>query len=122
LCLCIVFVSRCLISSILFLYSFAPHLDLHSFPTRRSSDLSSLNRTLPPTLSTISLDRPSISSFGLILNTLVRPYSGMNVVQTSADRKSTRLNSSHVSISYAVFCLKKKNNTHTNAPSSATTR
>src|SRR5438067_7886628 len=26
------------------------------------------------------------------------------------DRKSTRLNSSHVSISYAVFCLKKKNN------------
>src|SRR5690606_39976073 len=28
----------------------------------------------------------------------------------SADRKSTRLNSSHVKISYAVFCLKKKNN------------
>src|SRR5699024_12105898 len=27
----------------------------------------------------------------------------------SSDRKSTRLNSSHVSISYAVFCLKKKN-------------
>src|SRR5699024_12110090 len=27
----------------------------------------------------------------------------------SEDRKSTRLNSSHVSISYAVFCLKKKN-------------
>src|SRR5438067_9012475 len=27
------------------------------------------------------------------------------------DRKSTRLNSSHVSISYAVFCLKKKNKT-----------
>src|SRR5699024_11969194 len=27
----------------------------------------------------------------------------------SGDRKSTRLNSSHVSISYAVFCLKKKN-------------
>src|SRR5207249_5293412 len=29
------------------------------------------------------------------------------------DRKSTRLNSSHVSISYAVFCLKKKKNTTT---------
>src|SRR5699024_11867757 len=29
-------------------------------------------------------------------------------VPTSRDRKSTRLNSSHVSISYAVFCLKKK--------------
>src|SRR5207249_11246857 len=28
---------------------------------------------------------------------------------TKPDRKSTRLNSSHVSISYAVFCLKKKN-------------
>src|SRR5699024_12651941 len=28
------------------------------------------------------------------------------------DRKSTRLNSSHVSISYAVFCLKKKNKIH----------
>src|SRR5699024_12573106 len=28
---------------------------------------------------------------------------------TERDRKSTRLNSSHVSISYAVFCLKKKN-------------
>src|SRR5699024_11641328 len=30
-------------------------------------------------------------------------------IYTSQDRKSTRLNSSHVSISYAVFCLKKKN-------------
>src|SRR5205814_6940563 len=29
-----------------------------------------------------------------------------------ADRKSTRLNSSHLGISYAVFCLKKKNKTH----------
>src|SRR5690606_40494558 len=28
------------------------------------------------------------------------------------DRKSTRLNSSHVKISYAVFCLKKKNTEH----------
>src|SRR3989442_4474096 len=28
--------------------------------------------------------------------------------RTSVDRKSTRLNSSHVRISYAVFCLKKK--------------
>src|SRR5437773_7766515 len=30
-----------------------------------------------------------------------------------SDRKSTRLNSSHITTSYAVFCLKKKNNTHT---------
>src|SRR3712207_7701484 len=32
-------------------------------------------------------------------------------LQSSRDRKSTRLNSSHANISYAVFCLKKKNNT-----------
>src|SRR5262245_64433059 len=34
-------------------------------------------------------------------------------VATQADRKSTRLNSSHLGISYAVFCLKKKNTIHT---------
>src|SRR5215813_15183859 len=33
--------------------------------------------------------------------------------QLGEDRKSTRLNSSHVRISYAVFCLKKKNKTFT---------
>src|SRR5690625_5960870 len=32
------------------------------------------------------------------------------VLETARDRKSTRLNSSHVAISYAVFCLKKKTN------------
>src|SRR5699024_445486 len=32
-----------------------------------------------------------------------------NILGNDVDRKSTRLNSSHVSISYAVFCLKKKN-------------
>src|SRR5690625_6769758 len=31
-----------------------------------------------------------------------------NCTMASRDRKSTRLNSSHVAISYAVFCLKKK--------------
>src|SRR5690554_5743125 len=35
-----------------------------------------------------------------------------DVAQTMKNRKSTRLNSSHVRISYAVFCLKKKNNTY----------
>src|SRR5690349_22085454 len=34
----------------------------------------------------------------------------------NADRKSTRLNSSHVEISYAVFCLKKKKRTATADP------
>src|SRR5207249_11191192 len=35
---------------------------------------------------------------------------GHSLHPSFGDRKSTRLNSSHVSISYAVFCLKKKNN------------
>src|SRR5699024_11584792 len=34
--------------------------------------------------------------------------SGNRIAKLLKDRKSTRLNSSHVSISYAVFCLKKK--------------
>src|SRR5690606_36301039 len=33
----------------------------------------------------------------------------ITMIRSYADRKSTRLNSSHVKISYAVFCLKKKN-------------
>src|SRR5690606_15255816 len=33
---------------------------------------------------------------------------GVREIVTGVDRKSTRLNSSHVKISYAVFCLKKK--------------
>src|SRR5690625_6553529 len=36
---------------------------------------------------------------------------GRDRVGPTGDRKSTRLNSSHVAISYAVFCLKKKNKT-----------
>src|SRR4051812_49942677 len=46
---------------------------------------------------------------------LGQPDDPLLVVDSSAsrcaDRKSTRLNSSHMSISYAVFCLKKKNET-----------
>src|SRR5690625_4686500 len=51
----------------------------------------------------------------------VSPYYGLTKAETvlgkaikeldrNEDRKSTRLNSSHVAISYAVFCLKKKKN------------
>src|SRR5690625_5943857 len=38
------------------------------------------------------------------------PYRGdaKGIIESALDRKSTRLNSSHVAISYAVFCLKKK--------------
>src|SRR5690625_6715970 len=51
------------------------------------------------------------------MGTIVSRGSGLGIVvgtgmDTVIDRKSTRLNSSHVAISYAVFCLKKK--THVN--------
>src|SRR3712207_8382528 len=36
-------------------------------------------------------------------------FSELFAAKTRTDRKSTRLNSSHANISYAVFCLKKKN-------------
>src|SRR5690349_22610634 len=36
-----------------------------------------------------------------------------HAMEAAVDRKSTRLNSSHVEISYAVFCLKKKKKKHT---------
>src|SRR5436853_5860368 len=42
-----------------------------------------------------------------------RPAHDRAVFRGARDRKSTRLNSSHLGISYAVFCLKKKNNTKT---------
>src|SRR5437870_11128942 len=72
------------------LQSSRPHRDLHPFPTRRSSDLSR------PAPARSPRPRP-----------IVR-YILSLVFFSSVDRKSTRLNSSHVAISYAVFCLKKK--------------
>src|SRR5689334_24322481 len=36
------------------------------------------------------------------------PWAALRLIPGGRDRKSTRLNSSHSSISYAVFCLKKK--------------
>src|SRR3712207_7739834 len=42
------------------------------------------------------------------LRTKVREGLAKNVPAPRIDRKSTRLNSSHANISYAVFCLKKK--------------
>src|SRR5690625_6570718 len=46
------------------------------------------------------------------LKDLLSVFNGQITVENiqKTDRKSTRLNSSHVAISYAVFCLKKKNN------------
>src|SRR5207249_12000411 len=74
-------------------YCYRALRDLHSFPTRRSSDLFFV--TLP-TFSLLGILEPEAMPAAFFNNT--------------EDRKSTRLNSSHVSISYAVFCLKKKSN------------
>src|SRR5437773_6318974 len=41
-----------------------------------------------------------------------RPPGDRGVERGDRDRKSTRLNSSHITISYAVFCLKKKKTEH----------
>src|SRR5437899_7119139 len=93
------------ISFFLFLCSRAPR-DLHSFPTRRSSDLRLVDGVggLAPGL----LSAPAqVPGEGLQLRALAR----------GEDRKSTRLNSSHLGISYAVFCLKKKNTKRNSARS-----
>src|SRR2546427_8800916 len=60
--------------------------------------------TAVPVASTRPLDEHSIAP----------PGTALCDNKTSPDRKSTRLNSSHSQISYAVFCLKKKKNTRTN--------
>src|SRR5207249_11994504 len=94
------------------------HRDLHSFPTRRSSDLFHAEQ-----LAFEQQERPELSAFGRDLNdhglagmrhkTLHSRHELIGQLRVlpppRRDRKSTRLNSSHVSISYAVFCLKKKN-------------
>src|SRR6266513_3273331 len=64
-----------------------------------SRDGSSVEGAAPIAVSGYALGR--LQGIGV---TLPRPKEGDPV----RDRKSTRLNSSHVSISYAVFCLKKK--------------
>src|SRR5437870_13791652 len=80
--------ARLPLSSLFFFECYGDHRDLPSFPTRRSSDLPDLphGATVADWLTRRDLGRPTVG----------------------VDRKSTRLNSSHVAISYAVFCLKKK--------------
>src|SRR5207253_10561262 len=65
----------------------------------------SLHDALPIfTCSPVSL---KISQLSIVPN-FARPLSARSRSPSTLDRKSTRLNSSHVAISYAVFCLKKK--------------
>src|SRR5207244_9437254 len=83
-----------------------PTPNLYSFPTRRSSDLSAgAWRAGGAPRATSRCDR----------STTARPYKIAHPEpghcrgwRSGRDRKSTRLNSSHQIISYAVFCLKKK--------------
>src|SRR5207249_12157148 len=77
-------------------HSSLAHRDLHSFPTRRSSDL------LTEGYFTRRNYR-ALRSFTMPSRVTVQ-----EAFHHHRDRKSTRLNSNHVSISYAVFCLKKK--------------
>src|SRR5207247_10201406 len=105
-----------------FVYSYGDHPHLHSFPTRRSSDLSfaigiiarPANERAHGFLG-IRARRP-IGGFAAFADrTLCRTMIGcdglVHLISSSKfvaerDRKSTRLNSSHEWISYAVFCLK----------------
>src|SRR5690606_41618800 len=85
-------------------------LDLLSFPTRRSSDLPLLwpfSESVCPA--------SNLYMYGgdheFLLHHARRPMPCARIYAQwplQSDRKSTRLNSSHVKISYAVFCLKKK--------------
>src|SRR5437879_10413606 len=86
----------------------APHLHLHSFPTRRSSDLHGELLKLGILISERTVSR--------LLPRNRRPPSQTwkTFLDNHVDRKSTRLNSSHRCISYAVFCLKKKKEINTN--------
>src|SRR5690606_42060221 len=76
--------------------------DLHPFPTRLSSDL--FFARLQPALIFRVCPLAPLWVRPLASYKFPRPAS----VRKVSDRKSTRLNSSHVKISYAVFCLKKK--------------
>src|SRR5438552_9274974 len=92
--------SKCIILTLLFFffqYS-GYHRDLHSFPTRRSSDL--VYRLAYRLAGDDELAREFTQ------DTFVRAFERLDSFR--GDRKSTRLNSSHQIISYAVFCLKKK--------------
>src|SRR5690625_6923704 len=93
--------------------------ELLYFPTRRSSDLEEDVRTMGRSamgVKAISLDEgDQVVAMDLVEEDkylLVISEQGFGKKTPLADRKSTRLNSSHVAISYAVFCLKKITRIH----------
>src|SRR5690606_41985903 len=98
-----------------------PPARLHSFPTRRSSDLEewyaareryqSLLVAVAERLAAIDESLGQYTEGILWLQRLLdetQPDERLYRAFIRLDRKSTRLNSSHVKISYAVFCLKKQ--------------
>src|SRR5688500_19734447 len=104
----------------LFIHSTGTPRLLLSIPTRRSSDLALVAKlVLQPSAYDVIVGS---NLFGDILSDLaaaiagsigIAPAANLNPEREFPDRKSTRLNSSHLVISYAVFCLKKKM-AHTN--------
>src|SRR5699024_12500890 len=96
-----------ILTSSLPLHCSSSHRPLHSFPTRRSSDLIQVE-WLPwhHTMGGNVILHGILKNGGTLYIDDGRPLP--QLFHKTIDRKSTRLNSSHVSISYAVFCLKKK--------------
>src|SRR5699024_12156585 len=98
--------------------SYRDHRYLLSFPTRRSSDLIFIliffflpKGEVQAPLEHNSKVKLPLAVWGYALamgGIMLAYYSVATNMALFLDRKSTRLNSSHVSISYAVFCLKKK--------------
>src|SRR5207248_7353385 len=104
-----------LVSSHFFSYCSLALRDLHSFPTRRSSDLAKeqiIGAWMLVSVTSATDDGKEGEPFGPSpKGVIVFSNDGhFSLFQSRAeiDRKSTRLNSSHRTISYAVFCLKKK--------------
>src|SRR5690606_40461031 len=100
---------------ILFIQCYADHRDLHSFPTRRSSDLcGARGDECGRAAAAVAPGGGELRRAGQAPVAGAPGGDGVVAGQWSVgsvvgrDRKSTRLNSSHVKISYAVFCLKKK--------------
>src|SRR5690625_4042403 len=71
------------------------------------------NNELNHLITTLKKEKTLIYTFGWWCEPCIEKLPGIlnlkNKYKDKIDRKSTRLNSSHVAISYAVFCLKKKN-------------
>src|SRR5690606_41905350 len=78
------------------------------FPSRRSSVLVALFAAAKRYVEQRPVDKPDTFPEHVLDSDIADDLLAPARVDDAVDRKSTRLNSSHVKISYAVFCLKKK--------------